>query len=596
MEDLAGNSAVGSASFSPALFKLQPSVNPADPNQDVEVEAPAISSAGRGGCGTASSSAGGGLAAGSGAQRRQEVASASVDPDFYKNACGHSAVVNHDLEDIYRAWDNLVPPADLPLLERFVRGLIARKVSTQREMERAMSSLRREHRGYRRADGSAQGEPRKSEIMHAYLALVEQDAIEDDPTLRRLLVKKASKSLSGVLVVTVLTSPYPEVDGKTQKFSCEWNCYYCPNEPGQPRSYLHDEPSVLRANRNNFDPVRQFTDRCATLAMNGHPVDKIELLVLGGTWTSYPHAYQQGFARDLFFAANTFYDRPKDKRAPLSLSEEKALNEVAKVKIIGLTLETRPDCIDAAELRRMRSYGCTRVQVGLQHTDDGVLGKINRGCTRADAVRAVKLLKDSCFKLDMHLMPNLPGATQDLDRHMFQEVLYDPGLSVDQWKIYPCEITPWTVIKQWFEAGTYVPYSEEQLADLLLEVLPAIPPWVRVNRVVRDIPSQYILAGMDRPNLRQVNSYVQNIKPSPHSPSCFFSPRALQERENGPNGPLFWRRILPRGHPTSVWEDQLAFLISCLCVRPIRTWTTSCGSGGSSARTFAPGRSRGRRT
>jgi histone acetyltransferase (RNA polymerase elongator complex component) len=149
---------------------------------------------------------------------------------------------------------------------------------------------------------------------------------------QRLMIKKASKSLSGVLVVTVLTSPYPEVDGKQQKFSCEWDCFYCPNEPGQPRSYLHDEPSVLRANRNKFDPVLQFTDRCVTLAMNGHPVDKIELLILGGTWTSYPHKYQESFIRDLFFAANTFFDRPSEKRMPVSLTEEKKINETSRVK------------------------------------------------------------------------------------------------------------------------------------------------------------------------------------------------------------------------------------------------------------------------
>jgi len=118
----------------------------------------------------------------------------------------------------------------------------------------------------------------------------------------------------------VLTSPYPEVNGVAQPFSCAWNCHYCPSEPGQPRSYLHDEPAVRRANQNRFDPVLQFTDRAATLAGNGHPLDKIELLVLGGTWASYPHAYQETFCRDLFYAANTFYARGDAKRARLRTS------------------------------------------------------------------------------------------------------------------------------------------------------------------------------------------------------------------------------------------------------------------------------------
>lgn len=174
------------------------------------------------------------------------------------------------------------------------------------------------------------------------------------------------------------------------------NCHYCPNEPGQPRSYLHDEPAVLRANQNGFDPVLQFTDRAATLAVNGHPVDKIEILVLGGTWASYPHAYQEAFCRDLFYAANTFHER--EKRPRLGIEEEQRLNEAAACKVIGLTLETRPDTITPEEIRRLRRYGCTRVQLGVQHSDDDILRKINRGCTTEDTIRALRLLKDTCYK------------------------------------------------------------------------------------------------------------------------------------------------------------------------------------------------------
>ena len=323
----------------------------------------------------------------------------------------------------------------------------------------------------------------------------------------RRLIKKAGKSTSGVLVVTVLTSPRPTFGPPeartTQKFSCAWNCYYCPNEPKQPRSYLHDEPSVLRANQNGFDAVLQFTERVATLVMNGHPPDKIELLVLGGTWTSYPHAYQEEFCRDLFYAANTFSTRGGELRPRLSLEEEQAANEGASCKIIGLTLETRPDCIDAEELRRLRRYGCTRVQLGVQHTDDAILRKINRGCTNADTERALRLLKDACYKVDIHLMPNLPGSDPERDAAMFARVLDDEALQADQWKIYPCEVTPWTVIKKWFDQGDYVPYSEAVLCEMLIGVKSKVHPWIRLNRVVRDIPSQYILGGVDAPNMRQ---------------------------------------------------------------------------------------------
>ena len=301
----------------------------------------------------------------------------------------------------------------------------------------------------------------------------------------------------------MLTSPYPEVDGVKQAFSCAWNCHYCPSEPGQPRSYLHDEPAVRRANQNGFDAALQFTDRAATLVGNGHPLDKVELLVLGGTWASYPHGYQEAFVRDLFYAANTFWLRGPDKRGRRSLEEEQGENETAAVKIIGLTLETRPDTITADELRRLRRYGCTRVQLGVQHTDDAVLRRVNRGHGGAAVIRALRLLKDTCYKVDVHLMPNLPGCSPEVDAAMFHTVTWHPEWQADQWKIYPCEVLPWTAIKAWFDAGSFVPYDDERLFEVILQAKAQVRPWVRLNRVIRDIPSQYILGGVDAPNMRQ---------------------------------------------------------------------------------------------
>uniref|UniRef100_A0AAV1TAN3 tRNA carboxymethyluridine synthase n=1 Tax=Peronospora matthiolae TaxID=2874970 RepID=A0AAV1TAN3_9STRA len=413
------------------------------------------------------------------------------DPATYKRSQDPNWK-NEGLDDIYATWDKLVPVDELPKFEEMGRFLVELDPQTARELEKAFVLLRRKFKCL----------PKKSQMKFVLGLLVQKGAAPSGLALEKLLIKKAQKSQSGVLVVTVLTSPYPEVGGKKQRFSCQWNCYYCPNEPDQPRSYLHDEPSVLRANRNDFDPVLQFCDRCVTLAMNGHPVDKIELLVLGGTWASYPVGYQETFIRDLFYAANTFFERAKRERH--SLDEEKLENETAAVKIIGITLETRPDCINAEELRRFRRYGCTRVQLGIQHTDDAILKKINRGCTTADAVRALKLLRDCCYKTDIHLMPNLPGSDPEKDRAMFDYVLQSPDLQADQWKIYPCEITPWTVIKKWYDEGSYVPYADDKMMDLLMDVKAKVHPWIRLNRVVRDIPSQYILGGMDEPNLRQV--------------------------------------------------------------------------------------------
>ncbi|KAL0583254.1 hypothetical protein ABG067_006862 [Albugo candida] len=413
------------------------------------------------------------------------------DPETYKRSQDKDWK-NNSIEDIYKSWDTLIPADEISKYEEMVHFLAKLDPQTPEQLEKASVKLRREFKCI----------PKKSQMRFVYNLLVQQKKLDGGMKMEKLLVKKAQKSQSGVLVITVLTSPYPTVNETKQRFSCQWNCYYCPNEPGQPRSYLHDEPSVLRANRNDFDPVLQFCDRAITLAMNGHPVDKIELLVLGGTWSSYPHEYQEMFIRDLFYAANTFYHR--EKRLKGTLDQEKLENETAAVKIIGITLETRPDCITPEELRRFRRYGCTRVQLGVQHTDDGILTKINRGCTTEDAIRAMKLLRDCCYKTDIHLMPNLPGSTPEMDRQMFSFVLNSTQLQADQWKIYPCEITPWTVIKKWHDSGSYIPYSDDELIELLMEVKAQVHPWIRLNRVIRDIPSQYILGGMDEPNLRQV--------------------------------------------------------------------------------------------
>lgn len=351
------------------------------------------------------------------------------DPETFKSGIAASYVRNDDIEDIHRRIEALVPQSELPMIETVVKELAYTDPAIKNEAS-LQKALRRSAKRY----GVT---PRKSQLLHVYCTLVASGDLPEHPGLRQALVKKHSKSESGVLVITVVTSPTPSyidpATGKqvTQSFSCEWNCHYCPNEPGQPRSYLHDEPSVLRANINNFDPVLQFSDRAATLSQNGHPLDKVELLVLGGTWCSYPHTYQAEFIRDLFYAANTFYQRPKRPRR--SLVEEQVLNEGSSVKIIGLTLETRPDTITADELRRLRVYGCTRVQLGLQHTSDAVLRKINRGCCLADAIHAIALLKDAAFKVDVHLMPNLPGSSAVLDKEMFRQMLEDPALQADQW-------------------------------------------------------------------------------------------------------------------------------------------------------------------
>uniref|UniRef100_A0A7S2SYY0 tRNA carboxymethyluridine synthase n=1 Tax=Chloropicon primus TaxID=1764295 RepID=A0A7S2SYY0_9CHLO len=399
--------------------------------------------------------------------------------------------LNRDVEDIYKRWDDIIPEEKMETFRSMVCEIVEGRPETDRDLTKLLTVSRRRHKMI----------PKKSQLLHMYRTMRSNGEVEEIPHIEKLLMKKSGKSSSGVLVITVVTSPYPTVNGKVQTFSCKWDCHYCPNEPGQPRSYLHDEPSVLRANQNSFDACLQFTDRAATLAQNGHPVDKIEIIVLGGTWASYPEEYREEFCRDLFYAANTFYERKK--RGRYAIEEEQRINESAQCKIIGLTLETRPDTINPAELHRLRKYGCTRVQIGVQHTNDAILKKINRKHYRKDAVRAIQMLKDTCYKIDIHLMPNLPGSSPEIDKEMFLDVLYSDDMQVDQWKIYPCEVVPWTKIKKWFDEGTFVPYGLEKLIEVLMYGKSRVHPWIRLNRVVRDIPSQYILGGVDVPNLRE---------------------------------------------------------------------------------------------
>lgn len=390
--------------------------------------------------------------------------------------------------------------------------------------------------------------PKKFQLASIYKKLVDEKSLVPNKIVESCLQIKPARSNSGVVVITIFTSPYPASGEKIANFSCKYDCHYCPNEPGQPRSYLLNEPGVQRANANDFDTIKQFTNRANTLSINGHTIDKIEILVLGGTWSSYPRSYQETFIRDIFYAANTYMQ--VDKRTPLGLVEEQNINTAnTQCRIIGLTLETRPDNITLEELQQFRYYGCTRVQLGIQHTCNAILKKINRKCTVEDAKRAIQLLKDCCFKIDIHIMPNLPGSSPEKDKEMFHTLLHNQDLQVDDWKIYPCGIVPFTKIEKWYKEGTYVPYSHDELIELLIWVKARVPEKIRLNRVIRDIPNTYITGGTYVTNLRQV---LQN-KMKERNLVC----KCIRCRE-------------VKNNKTAVNEDD--------CIRRIRKYTESDGT------------------
>ncbi len=334
----------------------------------------------------------------------------------------------------------------------------------------------------------------KANLILTYRQLVKSGRLQNDERINELFTKRAVRTLSGVSVITVLTKP----------FVCPGKCVYCPTEQGMPKSYLSNEPAAMRAKMNLFDAERQVRMRIQALENNGHLVDKIEILVLGGTWSVYPDQYQHDFIRDCFYAANTFgEDTATQLRERLSLQEEQDINETARYKIIGLTLETRPDFIHETEIKKLRNLGCTRVQLGVQHTDNKILDFIKRGHSIEQSILATRMLKDAGFKVDHHYMPDLPGSTPAKDLEMFQYLFTSEDLQPDQLKIYPCIVNEFAELNQWYQEGKYKPFSEKELLDLLLAVKQIVPPYMRINRLIRDIPEESIIAGNRITNLRQ---------------------------------------------------------------------------------------------
>lgn len=310
-------------------------------------------------------------------------------------------------------------------------------------------------------------------------------------TLHQALLIRAVRSASGILNVSVVMPP--------DRFSCKYNCKFCPNETrangadvDMPRSYLSNEDAVCRAASVDFDAVRQVYIRLRALEVNGHPLDKIEFRVLGGTFSCYPHEVADAFIRDLYYGANTYLkDGCGEERPRLSIQEEQELNVTARIHVVGLGVETRPDEISMTEIARFRHYGVTRVELGVQHTNDDLLRRLNRGHGVRASKRAIRRLKDAGFKIEMHIMTDLPGTTPELDKKCYEEVLRDdPDLIPDYMKDYPCLDVAFTEIKKWKADGSWVPYAERDggraLRDVLIYRQSITPPWVRVNRIQRD--------------------------------------------------------------------------------------------------------------
>ena len=364
---------------------------------------------------------------------------------------------------------------------------------------------------------------------------------------------KPRRTASGVATITVITRPH----------TCSSNCIYCPCDLRMPKSYLANEPACQRAELTFFDPYVQVAARLQALHQMGHSTDKVELIVLGGTWSDYPESYQYWFIKELFRALNEWPNSPSHIQERLNwytsfglqnteetlssfvaeqqkaifddnttynqafhklydtsqphqsawsqmqstydeLVEQQHVNETAAARVVGLVIETRPDTITPDNLRMFRQLGCTKIQIGIQSTRQEILDANQRQMSVAQIKRAFSLIRLYGFKIHSHLMVNLLGATPEADKQDFKTFVTDPGFLPDEIKLYPCALVAGTQLVQKYREGAWQPYAKDELVDVLVQDVLATPPYVRISRMIRDISATDILVGNKHTNLRQM--------------------------------------------------------------------------------------------
>jgi len=332
----------------------------------------------------------------------------------------------------------------------------------------------------------------KKEAAKKYNAEVlrNSDILKSESTpanIRAILKKKPIRTLSGVTTIAIMIKP----DG-----SCKHSCIYCPYTGKAPKSYTGEEPAALRARNALFSAAEQAKTRLAQYKATGHPTDKCEVIVMGGTFLETKPSYRRAFIKEI-------YDTMNGEKAK-TLEEAQKINEKARNRIIGLTIETRPDRCGEKEINEMLSYGATRVELGVQHPDDRIYEIINRGHGVRDVVDATALLKDSAFKVLYHIMPGLPGSDKKKDVEAIRRIFEDDRFRPDMLKIYPTLCIEGTVLYEKMKKNEYAPYTAEEAADAISEMFRYMPKYVRVMRIQRDIPANLIAEGVKKSNLREL--------------------------------------------------------------------------------------------
>lgn len=439
------------------------------------------------------------------------------------------------------------PPRTLELDEAQRAQLLPLLRAVVAADELSAKALNRLQRRYPRPEGGLYS---RSDLIQAWRRLAGTQGLprcEERADVLQRLRRKPMRSASGVTPVSVLTRPHP----------CPGECIFCPADVRMPKSYLVDEPGAQRAEQNAFDPYLQTWTRLQTYWHTGHPTDKIELIVLGGTWSFYPQHYRLWFIRRMFDALHDF-GRGSDRRAEVlaalqggtalhpaaarvtaqvdgrapqrnynqvvqevwrgelqrsarsetatwaELEAAQRENETAPCRCVGLVVETRPDHISAAEMLELRRLGCTKVQLGIQSLNDEVLAANKRGHDVATTRRALRLLRHAGFKIHAHWMPNLYGSSPEADIVDYRRLFDEPDFRPDELKIYPCSLIESAELMQRYEDGSWRPYRHDELLQVLTACLRHTPEYCRLTRIVRDIPATDIVVGNRLSNFRQI--------------------------------------------------------------------------------------------
>ncbi len=374
-----------------------------------------------------------------------------------------------------------------------IEQILDNKITSKKDLEKAKHKVCRDFK--------------LDEFMSNSLILKYADS-EEKKIVTKILMKKPTRTISGVAIVAVMCKPHKCPHGR---------CSYCPESDVAPPSYTGEEPAALRARMYNFDPYKQVYNRLSQLKSIGHNLDKVELIIMGGTFPSYFICYQEWFVSKCLEAMVDFgineYDinisddmgsiKKYGKNNFVLLDDIQRANETSKVRCVGMTFETRPDYCNAEEVDRMLTMGVTRVELGVQTIYNHIYHRVKRGHTIQDVIKSNRILRDSGIKVAMHFMPGL-FSDFNKDLRMFKRIFKDSSFKPDMLKLYPCLITKGSELYGLWAKGEYNPYTDEEAVDLIVEIKKILPKWVRTMRIQRDIPSPLIEAGVKKSNLGEL--------------------------------------------------------------------------------------------